>query len=356
MHGVEVVPSRPFHAAARVLSDAVQARAFPAAVVEVGDAMRPLWQQAFGRLTFEASALAATQDTVFDLASLTKVLATVPIAMQQVERGVIGLDDRVRQHIARWNAPDRADVTVRDLLAHCGGLAGHAPLYEHHRGRAEFEDAICSSPLLYAPRTKAVYSDLGFMLLGFLLEGDSTLASRFEAVRAQMGVVEDLQFLPPQPWLPRMAPTELDRRRGRLLVGEVHDENAWALGGVAAHAGLFGTAVAVGQCTRHFLQVLGGRTGAFTRATLETFVTPRPDVPDSSRALGWDTMRHTSSCGTRMSRRAFGHTGFTGTSLWIDPDRGIYVVLLTNRVHPTCDNEAIRQVRPAFHDAVMEAL
>ncbi len=345
-----------FSGAASVLSGAVEAKAFPAAVVEVGDATRPIWRQAFGRLTFEPNAAPAAEDTVFDLASLTKVLATVPIAMQQVERGAIGLDDPVRQHIAGWSDPDRAAVTVRDLLAHCSGLGGHAPLYEYCRTRAEFEDAICSSPLVYEPRTKAVYSDLGFMLLGFLLEGDSTLAARFEAVRAQMGVVEDLQFHPPRLWHPRIAPTEFDRWRGRLLVGEAHDEHAWTLGGAAAHAGLFGTAAAVGQCARHVLQVLDGRTGAFTRATLGTFVARRTDVPGSSRALGWDTMLPTSSCGSRMSSRAFGHTGFTGTSLWIDPDRGIYVVLLTNRVHPTRENEAIRQVRPALHDAVIDAI
>jgi CubicO group peptidase (beta-lactamase class C family) len=339
-----------------VVADAVDAKAFPAAVVEVGDATRPLWREAFGRLTFEASAPPTAEETIFDLASLTKVLATVPIAMQQVERGAIGLDDQVRQYVAGWKGPDRAGVTVRDLLSHCSGLPAHVPLFEYRRSRDEFEEAICGTPLVYMPRTKAVYSDLGFMLLGFVLEADSTLAARFDAVRAQMKVVEDLQFLPPRLWHPRVAPTEFDHWRGRLLVGEVHDENAWTLGGVAAHAGLFGTAAAVGQCARHLLQVLEGRTGAFTRATLETFIARRTDVPESSRALGWDTMLPTSSCGTHMSPRAFGHTGFTGTSLWIDPDRSIYAVLLTNRIHPTRENEAIRQVRPAFHDAVMEAL
>lgn len=355
MEEVQFAQSSRFAAAARVIEEAVEAKAFPAAVAEVGDATRPLWREAFGRLTFEEHAPPAAEDTVFDLASLTKVLATVPMAMQQVERGAIGLDDPVRQHIAAWKEPDRAAVTIRDLLAHCSGLAGHAPLYEHYRTRAEFEHAICGSPLAYAPRTKSVYSDLGFMLLGFLLEGDSTLAARFEAVRAQMGIVEDLQFHPPRLWHPRTAPTEFDHRRGRLLIGEVHDENAWALGGAAAHAGLFGTAAAVGQSARHLLQMLAGRTGAFTRATLETFIARRTAIPDSSRALGWDTMLPTSSCGSRMSPRAFGHTGFTGTSLWIEPDRAIYVVLLTNRVHPTRENEAIKQVRPAFHDAAVEA-
>ena len=140
-----------------------------------------------------------------------------------------------------------------------------------------------------------------------------------------------------------------------MLIGEVEDENAAALGGAAGHAGLFGTAAAVGDQARHLLQVLDGRTGAYRRQTAELFI-QRGDVPGSSRALGWDTMLPTSSCGTRLSPRAFGHTGFTGTSLWIDPDRGIYVVLLTNRVHPTRANDAIAQVRPLVHDAVVGAL
>jgi CubicO group peptidase (beta-lactamase class C family) len=147
-----------------------------------------------------------------------------------------------------------------------------------------------------------------------------------------------------------------DPWRGRLLVGEVHDENAAALGGIAGHAGLFGTAAAVGSYARHLLQVLEGRAGVFRRATLEGFVSKRADIPGSSRALGWDTMLPTSSCGTLMSARAFGHTGFTGTSLWVDPEKDVYVVLLTNRVHPTRANEAIKQVRPTVHDAVMGEL
>jgi CubicO group peptidase (beta-lactamase class C family) len=167
---------------------------------------------------------------------------------------------------------------------------------------------------------------------------------------------EEIQFNPPALWRTRIAPTEDDSWRARVLVGEVHDENAWALGGVAGHAGLFGTAPAVGAFARHALQVLFGRTGIVARQTLETFVARDATVPGSSRALGWDTMLPTSSCGSRLSARAFGHTGFTGTSLWIDPERNLYVVLLTNRVYPTRTNDRIRQVRPAFHDAVVEGL
>lgn len=342
-----------FAAARAVLERAVQERAFPAAVIEVGDAIHPRWRQAFGRLTFQADAPPAVDDTIFDLASLTKILSTTPLVMQLVERGLLALDDPVAQHLDRWRGADRAGVTIRDLLAHCSGLSAWEPLYRELQGPTEFEEAICRMPLEYPPRTRSVYSDLGFMLLGFILDRQVGLVPRFQTMLAQMGVAEDLQFTPPAGWYLRTAPTEVDPWRGRLLIGEVHDENAWALGGVAGHAGLFGTAAAVGTCARHLLQILAGRTGAFGRATLETFVARRDDLPGSSRALGWDTMLPTSSCGTLMSPRAFGHTGFVGTSLWIDPAREVYVVLLTNRVHPTRENEAIRQVRPAVHDAVM---
>jgi len=337
-----------------VLHRFIANRVFPAAVVEVGTPTAPLWRDALGTLTYAPGAPAARDDTIFDLASLTKVLAAAPLTMRQIERGTLGLDDPVADHIASWRGADRVGVTIRDLLAHCSGLPAHRPLHDRHAGRAAVEQAIATTALEYAPRSRSVYSDLGFMLLGFILEGAGTLAAQFDALRLQMGGIQDLQFHPPEIWKPRTAPTRQSEARNRLLVGEVDDENAWALGGAAAHAGLFGTAAAVGECARHALQVLDGRTGAFRADTLRTFINRRIDVPGSSRALGWDTMLPTSSCGTRMSARAFGHTGFTGTSLWIDPDREVYVVLLTNRVHPKVGDDAgIKEARRAVHDAVM---
>ena len=326
-------------------------------MIEVGRTSQVLWREAFGHLTFDHDARAATDDTIFDLASLTKVLATTPLMMMQVERGAIGLDDPVSGYLVDWNGADRADVTVRDLLAHCSGLPSWRPYFKTLQGRQQYQAAIAHEPLEYAPRSKSIYSDLDFILLGFILDGfRSTLTDRFATLLSQMGIVEEIQFNPPQLWHQRIAPTEHDSWRGCLLVGEVHDENAAALGGAAGHAGLFGTVSAVGAGARHLLQVLDGRTGAFRRNTLEAFITKRAEIPGSSRALGWDTMLPTSSCGTRMSTRAFGHTGFTGTSLWIDPESDVYVALLTNRVHPSRDNEAIRQVRPTLHDAVMMEL
>jgi CubicO group peptidase (beta-lactamase class C family) len=345
-----------FAGARDVLHAAIAARAFPAAVVEVGDVTAPLWREAFGRLTYEPNSPPTSNDTIFDLASLTKVLSTTPLVMQQVERGAFGLDDPVAQHLASWRGADRADVTLRDLLTHSSGLPAWLPFFRELRGRHAFEQAIAGTRLEYEPRSQSIYSDLGFMLLGFILDDGVPLVSRFQAMLSQMRIVQEVQFIPPELWRGRTAPTEHDSWRGRLLVGEVHDENAYALGGVAGHAGLFGTSAAVGDCARHLLQILDGRTGAFSRDTLMAFITRQANIPGSSRALGWDTMLRTSSCGTRMSPRAFGHTGFTGTSLWIDPDRGVYVVLLTNRVHPTRENDAMKQLRPALHDAVIEDL
>jgi CubicO group peptidase (beta-lactamase class C family) len=340
----------------QVLHDAVRARVCPAAVVEVGRSHGVLHREAFGALSYETGAPAATDDTVFDLASLTKVLATTSVVMQLVERGQIALDDPVGQHVPAWRGADRDDVTIRDLLAHCSGLPAWRPYYQTLRGIDAYVEAIAAEPLDYAPGTRSEYSDLGFIVLGAIAGRGVSLDERFVTILQQMGVTEEIQFLPPALWRARTAPTEHDPWRGRLLVGDVHDENAWALGGVAGHAGLFGTAGAVGACARHLLQVLDGRTGAFRSSTAWSFVRRRVEVPASSRALGWDTMLPTSSCGSHLSVQAFGHTGFTGTSLWIDPETDLYVVLLTNRVHPTRQNEGIGAVRRALHDAVVADL
>jgi CubicO group peptidase (beta-lactamase class C family) len=344
-----------FAAAREILISAIEARAFPAAVIEIGDSGQLLWREGFGRLSFASDAPPALDDTIFDLASLTKVLSTAALVMRQVERGALDLDDSVARYLPLWRSADRVTVTIRDLLSHSSGLPAHLHFYRDYRGRHAIEHAICETPLEYEPRTKSVYSDLGFMLLGFILEDVAPLPAQFQTLRSQMGGSEDLQFHPPAVWRTRTAPTQLKPERGGLIVGDVDDDNAWALGGAAGHAGLFGTAAAVGEYARHLLQVMNGRTGVFRKETLLDFITRRVEIPGSSRALAWDTMLPTSSCGNRMSLRAFGHTGFTGTSLWIDPDRGGYVTLLTNRVHPDASNDAIQTVRPAVHDAVMDA-
>jgi CubicO group peptidase (beta-lactamase class C family) len=355
-----------FDRAAEILLHGILDRAFPAAAVEVGRMDRTLWRRSFGAFSYDAGAAETTCDTIFDLASLTKVIATTTLIMRAADDGVLSLDNRVGQRLAEWRGADREAVTVRDLLTHSSGLPAYLPFFRDHTGRVEFEPAICHTPLEYSPGTQSIYSDLGFMLLGFMLDDAGTLqpraggrfdpattfAARFRRI-ATFITPEPLAFNPPRQWRERSAPTEVDPWRGRLLIGEVHDENTWALGGAAGHAGLFGTASAVGAFARAALRTLAGEPLLAQPATFREFIRRTP-VPGSSRALGWDTMLPTSSCGTRLSETAIGHTGFTGTSLWIDWERDLYVVLLTNRVHPTRENNRLTAIRPAFHDAVVE--
>jgi CubicO group peptidase (beta-lactamase class C family) len=344
-----------FVAARRILEDAVAGRACPAAVVEAGRRAAPIWQEPFGRLTFDADAPPCAADTIFDLASLTKVIATTTVCMRLVEAGRLQLDAPVRAWVPAWRGADRAAVTVRHLLEHASGLPAHAELFRRLAGAEAFESAICDMPLAYEPGSRSIYSDLGFILLGFILEraGDRSLDDEFASIADHFG--DFVGFHPPDLRIGKIAPTENDPWRGRLLRGEVHDENAAALGGVAGHAGLFGTAAAVGAFARSVLTTFREATWMATPALMREFAA-RTGVPGSSRALGWDTMLPTSSCGTRMSPTAIGHTGFTGTSLWIDWERDLYVVLLTNRVHPSRDNAALAARRPAFHDALVSAL
>ncbi len=343
-----------------MLDAARDARAFSAVAAEVGGLAGPEWCYAGGRFTYDESSPAVTNDTIFDLASLTKVLSATTLALRLVERGNLDLSTPVANLVSLWSGPDRASVTVRDLFEHCSGLPAYRPYFRALSGRPAYQLAISREPLDYTPRSRSVYSDPGFVLLGFILEdvGGQPLDSQFGAWRTTAGIRSALDYRPQPSWISRIALTENDPWRGRLLQGEVHDENAAALGGVAAHAGLFGTASAVGEAARWWMVLLSGvdDAGSQVSSRLARTFTERSAVPSSSRAVGWDTMRPTSSCGTRLSAHAIGHTGFTGTSLWIDPQQDLYVVLLTNRVHPSRDNDKIQQVRRDFHDAVVDAM
>jgi CubicO group peptidase (beta-lactamase class C family) len=348
--------------ARRIVLDAIAAGVFPAATVEVGSSGGVLWQDAFGTLTFNRDASPTRLDTPFDLASLTKVIATTTVVMELVANGSIRLEEPVAGFFDEWRGAERENVTLRDLLEHASGLPARL-VDSPSDGRRAFEHDICAIELEYAPRTRSIYSDLGFILLGFLIadRGGASFAAQFDRIMlrlppsASLAVAFDL----PTHHRPHMAPTlpmDDDVRRGRLLTGQVHDNYAAALGDVAGHAGLFGSTPAVGEFARVILRAARGDATApppFSPALVSQFVT-KTSVPGSSRALGWDTMLPTSSCGTRMSSRAFGHVGFTGTSLWIDPERDRYFVLLTNRVCGGGTTDQMRDVRRAFHDALAE--
>lgn len=330
-----------------VLDRAIAARVFPGAIVEVGRASGAVATTARGTLTYATDSPAVSATTVYDLASLTKVLATTTLMVGEVAGGRMRLNDRVRHWIPEWTGDERQLVTLQDLLEHCSGLPDHRPYWEQRQGRSSFELAICEEPLAYLPRTQSIYSDPGFMLLGFAIEhaSSSTLDRLFDEWRTrELDPQTEITFRAPASWRERTAPTE-DTPFGEERRAEVHDENCAALDGVAGHAGLFGTAAAVGACARWWLA-----SPAWSRFAR------RSSAPGSSRALGWDTMLPTSSCGTRLSPNAIGHTGFTGTSLWLDPDQDLYVVMLSNRVHPTRIGEGIQEARRAVHDAVVADL
>lgn len=337
----------------RVLVDARASRVFPSAVAEVGGSADVIWRDVVGTRTFDRAAAVDLQ-TPYDLASLTKVIATTTILMEAVAAQQLTLGEPLADFFDEWRGADRESVTIRDLLEHASGLPARlvdAP----PSSRREFEHDICTMPLEYQPRTRSIYSDLGFILLAFLAadRARSRFAAQFESLWPDPMLSFDLSADARRGAAPTL-PLDGDSRRGRTLVGEVHDNYAAALGGAAGHAGLFGTAPAVGAFARTVLRAALGDSGQaspFSPALVAQFIAPTT-VPGSSRALGWDRMLPTSSCGARMSPAAFGHVGFTGTSLWIDPERDRYVVLLTNRVCGGGTVDDMRTVRRAFHDAL----
>ncbi len=339
---------RPTDAARALLRRAVDEQVFPAAVAEAGSHTGVIWRDA----------LETDPDTIFDLASLTKPIATTSLVLALLDQQRLSLDDRVSTHFPEWQGEDRAAVTLRELLEHSSGLAARL-VDVPPEGRREFEHDICTMALEYTPATRSVYSDLDFILLGFLIS-DLTGQPLDAAFTARVGTRDGyLGYGVPDARRSRTAPTqplEEDVRRGRTLTGEVHDNYAAALGGAAGHAGLFGDAAAVGAFARQVLAARNGERGLPAPFTPElmALATTKSRVPGSSRALGWDTMLPTSSCGSRLSPAAFGHPGFTGTSLWIDPVRDRYFLLLTNRVNGGGTTDQMRAVRRAFHDTLAD--
>lgn len=335
-----------------LLRSGIADAAYPAVVCEVGRCAGPVWRYAAGRQSYDDDAGAVDEATIFDLASLTKVIATTSLVMRQVATAQWSLDTPVRD-LLPWTPPGSDAVTIRHLLDHSAGLPAHVPLWQQATGAAALKALALRVPLERPVGTAAGYSDVGFLLLGFALEAATRQPLDRQWRQLRPADWPFLDYCPPVALRPTIAPTEDDSWRGRRLQGEVHDENAAVLGGVAAHAGLFGSAAAVGRFGADVLRTFREPTWLATPELMRAFAA-RQAVPGSSRALGWDTMLPTSSCGTRLSQTSIGHTGFTGTSLWIDWERDLYVVLLTNRVHPTRRNDRFPPMRAWIHDAIAE--
>jgi len=349
---------RLFADAFGVIKAAIVACAFPGASIAVtwrGDLAA---LKSFGRFTFNSDSLAFTAETIFDIASVTKVVATTAMAMILYERGLLDLEAPVMGILPEFASgdPRKNEVTFRMFLAHSSGLPAYEKLFLRTSTREALLHEAFKVPLKYPPGTHAEYSDIGFILLAVALEKIAAEALDTFAQReifAPLGMAHTT-FNPPAEWRPRIPPTANDETfRKRIIQGEVQDENASVLGGVAGHAGLFSTAdeVAVfAQC------MLSGGAPILRPETIALFTRREISPPGTSRLLGWDTPSAPSQSGKYFSPGSFGHLGYTGTSLWIDPVRQLSVTLLTNRTSPDCSNQTIKQVRPRFHDAVVEAI
>jgi len=368
-----------FASAFSILQKAITQQAFPAVSVAITHRSRLIARKALGRFTYESSSVelkagapflasfARSGDfpvqpaTLFDLASLTKVVATTTTAMLLYERGLLDLDAPVSAIVPEFTHdaakdPRRHEVTLRMLLAHSSGLPAYEKLYLNAHTRAELLQAAFSTPLAVNPATRTAYSDIGFIVLGIALErlADESL-DRFcqREIFAPLAMT-NTTFNPPAEIRARIPPTADDQTfRHRIIQGEVYDENASVLGGVAPHAGLFSTAEDLAKFAHALLNA--GRP-ILRPETVALFTHRESAPPGTSRALGWDTPSTPSQSGKYFWPPSFGHLGYTGTSLWIDPTRQLSITLLTNRTWPDCSNPAIKQVRPKFHDAIIEVL
>jgi beta-N-acetylhexosaminidase len=348
-----------------VIEKAIADKAFPGATLAVGYRGK-VAIHAFGKLSYDAKSKATSPTTMYDIASLTKVVATTTLVAKLAEGDFavpLDLDAKIERYLPEWasgpNAEWRHRVTVRHLLTHTSGLPPFKEYWRTSKNKQDTLDKIFAEPLEYEPGTKEVYSDLGIILMAEIIERLTgrtldDLARTF--VFSPLGM-KDTMYRPPKKLWPEIAPTEIDNNlRHRLVQGEVHDENAFAIGGVSGHAGVFSTAPDLAAFCQMLLN--GGvyeHQKILRRATVAQFTTPQ-QLSGGTRTLGWAVPTEGGSSGHYFSAHSFGHTGFTGTSIWIDPDRQLFVVLLTNRVHPTRENSKMPQVRVALHDAVMHAL
>jgi len=353
-----------------ILREGIQTRVFPGAVLFVRHKGQIRVHQAIGLTASHPHSPPVQLNTIYDLASLTKPLATASSILLLVQEGRVSLNQTLATLLEETKGAPWGQASLRDLLSHQSGLPAWRPFYQsfpptffsepdfrQKRIQAVLE-MILKEPIDQSSPSTSKYSDLGYMVLGFVIErmtgqslADFSRERIFNPVEANPLAfgMHDIKGAV----LDKIAPSEEDPWRGRLLQGEVHDENAAALGGIAGHAGLFGTAQAVGQITKAWLDSYLGKPSLFQCDVFRQFVQAQPGT---SWGLGWDTPSRPSSAGQWFSPESFGHLGFTGTSIWIDPLRELEVIFLSNRVHPTRNNEAIKTFRPQLHDAIVQGL
>ncbi|NNJ54336.1 MAG: beta-lactamase family protein [Ignavibacteriaceae bacterium] len=343
----------------RVIKDAIEKETFPGAVVLVWKDGKTIFQNPFGHFTYHENSDLVTLNTIYDLASLTKVLATTTATMICVDKNLFNLENKVSEYIPYFGSNEKENVTIKNLLLHNSGLPSWNIFYNKNLTEEEILYDIYNSEIKFQPGTKTLYSDLGMIVLGKVIEKASN-KSLDEFCKEKIFIplkMNNTFFNPPDSVKDRIPPTEVDNYwRMRLIKGEVHDENASLLDGAAGHAGLFSTAEDI--CKLLEIIMFKGKASEnqlIKKETIALFTSENKSK--NERLLGWDLKSATgSSAGSKFSKDSFGHTGFTGTSIWIDPARNLFVVFLTNRVYPSRENKKILQVRPKLHDAVIDAI
>lgn len=344
-----------FSEADSIIDKAISDSAFPGAVLLVSRDGKIVHEKAYGNFTYDQMSPKMKINTIFDLASVSKVVGTTTAAMILVDKGKLNLDDKVVKYLPEFNNHNKEDITIRNLLVHNSGLAPFKKYYDVYSTAEEVVNDIMNLIPEQEPGSKYVYSDLGMITLQKVIEKISgkTLDKFLEENLFKPMGMNSTMYNPPAGLKDSCAPTEFDDfYRMRQLQGEVHDERAYMLDGVAGHAGLFSTALDLAKFLQMILQK-GNYLGKqlIKPETVELFTKKQSD--QSTRGLGWDTKSpEGSSSGNYFNLLSYGHTGYTGTSVWTDPMVNLFVILLTNRVYPTRNNSIISKVRPAIHDAI----
>lgn len=367
--------SYDFEKVESIVSSGISNNYYPGAQILIGNENGVLFEKSFGNFTYDENSRVVTEESIFDIASLTKVVATTSAVMLLYQEKKIDLNDAVVKYIPEFSNNGKEDITILNLLLHNSGLKAFIPFYKYCSSKEDVLNTIYNAVPDFPANSKFVYSDLNAILLGIVVENASGMPlDSFCAVNIFDKLnMKSTMFNPDEKATENILPTENDTYwRNRLLKGEVHDEAASMLGGVAGNAGLFSNASDLYKLMKVYLN--GGKYyNPFTRGlteevlfrteTAELFTTRYTELSyRNSRALGWDTKPDVSKskyrmpCGELISDNCFGHTGYTGTSIWCDKDRKIVIIFLTNRVYPSRDNEGIRDIRPEIHNAVFEII
>jgi len=343
----------------KLMDQAVSDSVFPGAVLLFGIDDSFLYSKAFGHYTYDKTSKPISTNSIFDLASVSKVIGTTSAAMILVDQNKLNLDEKVITYLPEFNNNGKEIITIRNLLVHNSGLAAFKKYYDEFSTAEEVINDIMNLELIYEPGSKYVYSDLGMITLQKVIEKISgkSLDKFLEENLFQPLGMNSTMYNPSNEIKQYCVPTELDDFwRMRQLQGEVHDERAYMLNGVAGHAGLFSTAEDLSKFVRMLLN-----DGEFNhnkvikKETIDEWTTKQSSQSD--RGLGWDTKsEEKSSSGKYFSMNSFGHTGYTGTSIWVDKESKLFVILLSNRVHPTRANRKIIKFRPKIHDAISQSI